>query len=348
MRKNFFAASVSLAALLISMPVHADKPVLGGDDSAFILQYGGINNLASQHQPGLSHNSAEIAQFFNTNSTAVQEQARNKSPVDFAVNGRQYIGQESNVSSSASQQDNSFNANQAAWQLGNSVSGGVATSLVQTINNPFGYDNVQSSWQIGSKGSSVSQTIGATAPGASEMNRNRQNANQIGQNLSVIAQSIDGVSNNNYQDSTQNGGGLRNSQTATISGKSSNNTMVQKQDEDSHFNIQIASINNGNDNLTTQYQGMDSGFNIQKITIDGSSNGRALQWQGANVAGGTQTITQVGGGLNNQAGQSQGNSYNVATILQYGGNGNQAVQNQGVSPGQTGFMSISSGHVTQH
>lgn len=349
MRRSFFAASVSLVALLVSMPVHAQKPVIAGDDSARIYQLGGTNNLASQHQPGLSSNSAEIRQWWsNANSTAIQEQARNIDGSDHAVRGYQFIEQYANQSSIATQQDNSFDAKQSAVQGFNSANGSAVTSLAQSINTPSGYSNTQNSAQYSNKGSTVSQTIGAEAPGAFNVFGNVQTAVQTGQNLSAITQLISGQSSHNSQSSTQNGSGIRNTQKEAITGSSNFNTMTQTQDAASSFNAQTASINNGSNNLTSQYQGMGSGFNVQKISVDASNSGRALQFQGANVSDGSQTITQTGGGFSNQAGQAQGNSSNYASIVQMGGSGNQAVQNQGVSSGQTGFMSISGGHVTQH
>ncbi|HEU5095303.1 MAG TPA: hypothetical protein VFT77_09095, partial [Reyranella sp.] len=84
------------------------------------------------------------------------------------------------------------------------------------------------------------------------------------------------------------------------------------------------------------------------VTVDASFNGRALQFQGANTSGNTETISQTGGGSFNQAGQAQGNNGNVASITQTGGVHNMAVQNQGILPGQTGFMSISGGFVARH
>jgi hypothetical protein len=68
---------------------------------------------------------------------------------------------------------------------------------------------------------------------------------------------------------------------------------------------------------------------------------------GNNGAGGTQVITQVGPAFNNQAGQSQGNSFNVATITQSGGANNVAIQNQGILGGASGSMVLSGGVVSR-
>jgi len=62
------------------------------------------------------------------------------------------------------------------------------------------------------------------------------------------------------------------------------------------------------------------------------------------VSGNAQTITQAGG----QAGQAQGNNNNVAVVTQTGGSNNIAIQNQGILPGTTGFMSVSGGQVVRH
>ncbi|HEY2595691.1 MAG TPA: hypothetical protein VGK33_17505, partial [Chloroflexota bacterium] len=86
----------------------------------------------------------------------------------------------------------------------------------------------------------------------------------------------------------------------------------------------------------------------QTVTISLSSNGRDLQYQGPNVSGGQETILQDLGGNNNEAGQAQGNSLDVASISQHGGSNNTAVQNQGLLSTQTGFMSVSGGVVVSH
>jgi hypothetical protein len=77
---------------------------------------------------------------------------------------------------------------------------------------------------------------------------------------------------------------------------------------------------------------------------DRESKGRAPRRQ--QQTGNTETITQSG--VANLAGQGQGDNGNVATITQTGGAGNSAIQNQGLLPTQTGFMSVSGGNVVRH
>jgi hypothetical protein len=48
-----------------------------------------------------------------------------------------------------------------------------------------------------------------------------------------------------------------------------------------------------------------------------------------------------GGGNGNEAGQAQGNSFNVAVVTQTGGTNNLATQNQGI----TGYYHVAGGHV---
>ena len=107
-------------------------------------------------------------------------------------------------------------------------------------------------------------------------------------------------------------------------------------------------------NFVEQIQLAGTSSDTQTVTVDHSSAGRALQWQGPGVASASQTITQDGCGLNNQAGQAQANnfgggggSFAVATITQTGGSGNTAVQNQGLLSGQSGFMHVVAGVVTR-
>lgn len=119
------------------------------------------------------------------------------------------------------------------------------------------------------------------------------------------------------------------------------------QETGSHNNVQTASINNGTFVRVDQLQAAGSFNNTQTVTIDSSRFGNALQFQGAGVSGNAQTITQTGGGTSNQAGQAQGNNNNTAVVNQIGGP-NIAVQNQGILPGATGFMSVVGGQVVRH
>src|SRR5215472_9293701 len=81
--------------------------------------------------------------------------------------------------------------------------------------------------------------------------------------------------------------------------------------------------------------------------LTNSSSDRALQYQADGVVGGSETITQTGD-TNTHAGQGQGNGANVAAITQTGGSGDIAIQNQGLLPGQAGYMFVNSDHVLVH
>jgi hypothetical protein len=220
----------------------------------------------------------------------------------------------------------------------------------------------------------VSQLIGLTAPGNTTTgnNGNSQTATQTGQTSSTISQSMNlaaaaPLNTNNTQTASEIGGGSlnaitqfqdtgseTNSQVASVN-VGSGNTINQSQFANSSLNHQTADITDGSSNFVEQIQQVGAMSNAQLTTVDVSNFGRALQWQGPGVTSASQTILQNGGGFDNQAGQAQANnffgggggSFAVATITQTGGSGNTAVQNQGLLPGQSGFMHVVGGTVTR-
>jgi len=243
------------------------------------------------------------------------------------------------------------------------------TTVMQTINSPSGTENSQTSTQNNTNASGVSQTLGVVAPGTFILNNNSQTATQSGQTFSNIAQMVDGASNSNSQTATESGPGTLpcdsasacavsfntisqtilasdgDKQTASITGRSGFNGtfpfgagITQLQQTGSHNDTQTASINNGSTNLINQLQDANSSNNIQIVTVDDSGFGVAVQYQGVGVSGGSETINQTGGGSFNSAGQAQGNDGSIALINQTGGMGNVAIQNQGLLPGQAGFI----------
>jgi hypothetical protein len=357
---------VAIVAMAVAGPGFAGQGVLGGDDSATIVQVGEVGGTASQHQPGLNGNVALITQTTGNGDIATQEQWRNLNGVDFAINSHQTITQTSNLRARASQQDNGLGGSggdvQTITQIGNVPVGATSTSANQSINDPFGNGNRQTSTQTANAGSSVNQLIGQTAPGNLVGNLNTQTATQTGQVSSTIDQQISlatASSNSNTQTASEIGGGVSNlitqlqnsgsvsnSQEASVN-IGSLNTIHQTQDVASHNNFQTADILAGSGNFVEQIQSANTSGDRQTVAITLSNNGRALQFQSPGITGGLQTIVQNGGGNNNQAGQAQGNSLNVASITQTGGSSNIALQNQGLLPGASGFMHVVGTTVTR-
>ena len=377
MNRTLLFSSVAIVALTMAGPSFAGSGGAGGDDSATITQIGEFGGTASQHQPGNQGNTASITQMNGVNDVATQEQWGNLIGVDYAINGKQTITQTANNSAVANQRDNGGIGGpgdvQTITQTGNGLSGGVQTTALQQINSPLGQSNTQTSTQTNNFGSSVSQLIGLTAPGNTTTgnNNNTQTATQTGQTRSTISQSMNlataaPLNTGNTQTASEIGGGSlnaitqfqdtgseTNSQVASVN-VGSGNTINQSQFANSSLNHQTANITDGSLNFVEQIQQVGAMSDTQLTTVDVSSSGRALQWQGPGVTSASQTITQNGGGLDNQAGQAQANNFNggggsfaVATITQTGGAGNTAVQNQGLLSGQSGFMHVVAGVVTR-
>lgn len=370
--KKFMLATTALGAV-IALAAAAPAFAGGGgsgDDSATITQVGETGGLATQHQPGDEGNTAVITQEFGSGDVATQEQWRNNNGVDFAVLGVQTIFQELNSGALAHQEDNGDGGdNQSILQFDTVGS----TNATQTINAPFGSANTQIANQEFDDASSVNQTIGLNPFSSSAADTaNFQEANQLFQTDSSISQVIDG-GNDNVELALQSNSGNSNSisatitnasnfnfvnqtqlgtnnlfQTALITSGSNSNSITQLQNGGSSSELQTASIVGSSNNLVDQLQDTGSSVNTQVVSITGGSNvGRALQYQGVNVFGGSQTIIQTGPAFNNQAGQGQGNDFNTALAQQLGGSGNVALQNQGLLPGQTGFMTLSGSTVVR-
>jgi hypothetical protein len=346
MNKLILLATTALVALGTSLPAFAD--------SATITQTGETNGFASQHQPGqfqgtATDDTATIVQAGGTGDSAIQEQDRGTATLppgffDLAANSTQMITQTNNVGAVANQEDNTNGPDvQTITQIGSVNS----TSANQTVNTAGSSNEVQRSLQNQDNGSAVVQIIGASPNNVATENSNTQVATQSGQTASIIGQSVDGTSNNNSQTATENTNGVNNRISATILNGNSN-TIVQTQDVNARNDVQSANIFGGNADYIEQYQGVGSASNSQDTSIVSSSAGRALQYQSTNVTGGSQTIDQNAGGADNQAGQGQGNSNNVALITQNGGAGNIAIQNQGLGSSDAGFMFVNGAGVVVH
>ena len=367
--KRFMLATTALGAVIAfaaAAPAFAGGSG-SGDDSATIVQTLETSGFAWQHQPGDFGNSATIVQTQGTGDVATQEQWRNLDGNDFAIDSTQVITQTLNNGAVAQQEDNGEGFD---VQTANQVFTTNTTTALQTINVEFGEENHQASDQEFDSASLVSQTIGASAPGFGSDFANTQVATQLSQANSSITQLEDGgnfntevalqdpgsfntisatitaASNSNLINQTQMGSDL--TEVALITAGSNNNSITQLQGVGSSFESQVATIVGSSNNVVDQLQDADSAFNTQVVNIaGGSDDGRALQYQGVGVEDGTQVITQTGPAFNNQAGQSQGNNFNVATITQTGGSNNVALQNQGTLPGQTGYMAVSGGVVVR-
>lgn len=368
--KRLMLATTALGAVIAlaaAAPAFAGGSATG-DDSATVTQVGETSGLATQHQPGDAGNTAVITQTGGVSDVATQEQWRNNNGVDFAVLGVQVITQTGNSAAVASQEDNGDGGDSQTITQTANVSGTTAT---QTINEPFGSVNNQVANQAFDSASSVSQTIGLNPfSSTASDNTNVQVATQNFETNSTITQVIDAGSNNvevalqdpgsnntisaailagsNFNNINQTQLGSSLVETALITSGSNNNSVTQLQNVGSSSESQTATITGSSLNLVDQLQDSSSTANTQVATIAGGSNdGRALQYQGVGVTGGFQSITQTGPAFDNQAGQGQGNSFNSAVATQIGGSGNVALQNQGLLPGQTGFMTLSGGNVVR-
>jgi hypothetical protein len=322
-------------------------------DTATITQAAETNGLATQHQPGQfagvpTDNSATIVQVNGDGDVATQEQDRGGALpggfFDLAANSTETITQTSNANARASQEDNTNGPDvQTITQTGTTN----FTSSLQAISSPGGNNNNQTSTQGQDSGSSVVQVMGSVITNIAYEANNTQSATQNGQANSRISQEVDGVATFNAETATQNASGANNTMASVITNGNAN-TIVQTQDVGATFDNQLAFVDSANGNYVEQYQGMGSSSNSQTTFVVGSTNGRALQYQANGVAGDSQFISQNSDGVGNQAGQGQGTGGNVASIVQSGGSGDVAIQNQGLLSGNAGFMFVNGGGVLTH
>ena len=189
--KRLLLATTAMFALAAAAPAFAAGAAPGGDDSATINQVGEGNASASQHQPGLAGNTALINQSSGFGDSATQEQWRDNNGVDFAVTSQETITQTTNLNASASQEDNGDGGDVQKITQNHTAN----SSAAQTVDEPFGFTNHQTSSQDTDASSSVSQQIGTNPTSVSQSdNNNTQTATQTGQLSSAISQLIDGGS----------------------------------------------------------------------------------------------------------------------------------------------------------